>query len=71
MYRILRGLGGRVLRCGCIVGVYETYTGETVAIIDAKGSGCPERSHRVDSSIDLDASEASSHLPSTMPTVMR
>ena len=50
--RILRGLGGRTLPCGCLVGVYETYACQTIAIIDAKGSDCGDRTHRVDVNID-------------------
>ena len=38
--RLLRGLSGRVLPCGCLVGVYETYEGEVVATIDARGKQC-------------------------------
>jgi hypothetical protein len=51
--RILRGLGSRALPCGCLVGVYETYAGRTVAIIDAKGSECQDRQHRVNSGVDF------------------
>ena len=51
--RILRGLGSRALPCGCLVGVYETYANQTVAIIDAKGSDCQDRQHRVDSGVDF------------------
>lgn len=43
--RLLRGLKGRVLPCGCLVGVYETYTGTVVATIDAKGAACTEPGH--------------------------
>ena len=43
--RILRGLSSKSLPCGCLAGVYETYDGEVVAIVDAKGTGCPNRSH--------------------------
>jgi hypothetical protein len=50
--RILRGLGSRALPCGCLVGVYETYACQTIAIIDAKGSDCGDHTHRVDLSID-------------------
>src|SRR5215208_3400086 len=53
MPRILRGLDSRALACGCLVGVYETYRGQTIAIIDAKGVTCAERAHRVDSPVDL------------------
>jgi hypothetical protein len=43
--RILKGLSSRLLACGCITGVYETYEGEIVTIIDAHGRSCPERAH--------------------------
>lgn len=43
--RILRGLSSRVLECGCLVGVYETYDGDVVTILDAKGPACAERAH--------------------------
>ena len=43
--RILKGLGSRVLPCGCVAGVYETYDGETVAILDAPATSCAEPAH--------------------------
>ncbi|MFN8061063.1 MAG: hypothetical protein U0Q12_18030 [Vicinamibacterales bacterium] len=43
---ILRGLRGELLPCGCLVGVYERYTGEVVAIIDAVGVRCAGNGHR-------------------------
>jgi hypothetical protein len=43
--RILKGLSGRVLACGCMAGVYETYDGNVVTIIDVPGASCPEREH--------------------------
>jgi hypothetical protein len=45
--RLLRGLGSQLLPCGCLAGVYETYAGETVAIIDAHGEQCEDATHRV------------------------
>jgi len=30
--RILRGLTSRLLPCGCIAGIYETYDGQVVAL---------------------------------------
>jgi len=45
MTRILRGLGSRRLECGCLAGIYETYDGRTVSIIDVHGEHCPESSH--------------------------
>ena len=43
--RLLRGLTGRVLPCGCLVGVYETYGGKVVGSIDARGAACDD--HRL------------------------
>jgi hypothetical protein len=37
---ILRGVSGKVLDCGCLVGVYETYGGRVVHVVDAVGEGC-------------------------------
>jgi hypothetical protein len=44
--RILRGLSSRFLSCGCLAGVYETYDGDVVGIIDAKGPRCTQVAHR-------------------------
>jgi hypothetical protein len=44
--RILRGLSSKCLSCECLAGVYETYDGLVVTIIDAKGTGCVDPSHR-------------------------
>ena len=44
--RILRGLGGRSLTCGCFVGVYETYDGETVEIVEERGPRCDVPAHQ-------------------------
>jgi hypothetical protein len=44
--RILRGLSSKWLPCECLVGVYETYDGAVVTIVDAKGTGCADPSHR-------------------------
>jgi hypothetical protein len=45
MGRILRGLSSKLLRCGCLLGVYETYEGAIVGLIDAKAAGCTLVSH--------------------------
>jgi hypothetical protein len=45
--RLLRGVAGRVLPCGCLVGIYETYDGTVVATIDACGSSCRETGHQL------------------------
>ena len=44
--RILRGLGGRELPCGCLTGVYETYDGSIVWILDERGEACRQASHQ-------------------------
>jgi hypothetical protein len=73
MLRILRGLDSRALPCGCLVGVYETYRSQTVALIDAKGTSCNEHSHRVDSPVEFQATEfiSRNQPPSTIPTSNR
>jgi hypothetical protein len=43
-----RMLRGRVLPCGCSVGVYETRSGEVVQIVDARAAGCELGAHSVD-----------------------
>jgi hypothetical protein len=43
--RILRGLTSRLLPCGCMAGVYETYDGNVVVLLDEREARCPEPSH--------------------------
>lgn len=43
--RILRGLTSRLLACGCIAGVYETYDGAVVTLLDERGQSCTDPSH--------------------------
>ena len=45
--RILRGLGSRLLSCGCLVGRYETYSGATIWMVDAVALGCDVPTHRI------------------------
>jgi hypothetical protein len=47
MLRILRVVGSRSLECGCFVGLYETYNGATVEIVEERGPDCFDRSHEV------------------------
>jgi hypothetical protein len=44
--QILRGLSSKILPCGCLTGVYETYNGEVVGILDAKSSTCTVAAHQ-------------------------
>jgi hypothetical protein len=43
--RILKGLSSRFLACGCLAGVYETYEGEIVTILDVKAEACIDVRH--------------------------
>ncbi len=65
--RLLRGLAGRVLPCGCLVGVYETYSGLVVATIDARGSDCSRASHRVNGPVDVTLELAGARLAAADP----
>jgi hypothetical protein len=53
--RILRGLSSRVLPCGCLTGLYETYDSEVVGILDARGSSCVDSTHQPGQTLPLDA----------------
>lgn len=39
-------LEGRMLPCGCLVGVYATWRGDAVTIVDARVPRCPHPEHR-------------------------
>jgi hypothetical protein len=41
-------VSGSVLSCGCLAGTYETWTGEAVTIVDARGSACRDDRHQTD-----------------------
>jgi hypothetical protein len=43
--RILRGLTSRLLPCGCVAGIYETYDGRVVTLLDERQSTCQDRNH--------------------------
>lgn len=43
--RILRGLASRLLPCGCVAGVYETYDGQIVTLLDDRQSTCTNANH--------------------------
>jgi hypothetical protein len=45
--RLLRGIGGETLPCGCLVGTYETYDGRIVVIIDGRSPACSDPDHRL------------------------
>ena len=43
--RILRGLTSRLLPCGCVAGVYETYAGLVITLLDERLSTCSDPNH--------------------------
>jgi hypothetical protein len=44
--RILRGLRSKLLPCGCTAGIYETYDGAIVTLLDERESRCPDAAHQ-------------------------
>ncbi len=56
--RLLRGLGSQLLPCGCLAGVYETYQGATVSIIDARSDACSIDAHQVGLVVPTDSTRA-------------
>jgi hypothetical protein len=65
--RILRGLSSKTLPCGCLAGVYETYDGVVVEIVDAKGTRCDDSSHRDGKIIPAPSESSSSAQPKATP----
>ena len=64
--RIRRGLSSRVLPCGCLAGIYETYSEEIVVILDAKNVECRDSSHvdgNVIPSLTRDRPRTTQHTP--------
>ena len=60
--RLLRGLAGRVLACGCLLGVYETYDGGVVSTVDAVGPSCTDR-HRLHQPLSEPDQEPAAAIP--------
>jgi len=68
--RILRGVGSRVLPCGCLIGLYETYDGKTIAVVDARAASCGDVAHRVNATVSSNVSPSSREVepPVQQPT---
>jgi hypothetical protein len=62
---ILRVLRGARLPCGCVTGIYETYAGTTVAVIDEVHADCGLAQHRNGCMMSIASREASTHETST------
>jgi hypothetical protein len=43
--RILRGLRSHLLPCGCVAGIYETYDGEVITLLDERNETCHDATH--------------------------
>ena len=51
----LRGVvAGHVLACGCLIGVYETRSGDIVEVLDSRGPACPHAAHQTNAVIHGD-----------------
>ena len=58
---ILRGVSGKVLECGCLVGVYETYGGQVLVEVDAVQPRCTD--HHKGERVPADVLRMSSPTP--------
>jgi hypothetical protein len=45
-HRVQRALRGDRLPCGCIVGVYELYSGLVLSVVDVSDAACRDAGHR-------------------------
>jgi hypothetical protein len=55
---ILRVLRGAHLPCGCVAGIYETYAGTTVAVIDEAHAECRLAQHRNGSMMGIEGRDS-------------
>jgi hypothetical protein len=46
-WQLRRCVRGMALPCGCLAGVYETYEGGTIAVVDVVGTSCATSGHDV------------------------
>jgi hypothetical protein len=65
--RILRLLASHSLPCGCLARVYESYTGEVIALLDAQDAGCGTRGHREGVAVPFHSAAATSGSSATSP----
>ncbi len=55
--RILKGLRSSALPCGCVAGVYETYDGKIVTLIDTPNASCADPAHKDGSEVPTVATQ--------------
>jgi hypothetical protein len=66
--RILRGLSSRFFPCGCLAGIYETYDGDIIGILDARGPSCADAAHVRGNVVPLrPLSDVAADLPAAEP----
>lgn len=61
-----RLVAGRVLPCGCLVGVYERWSGGCVEILDGRCESC-ELSHKVDLVLHVATRDYATDMPRAWP----
>jgi hypothetical protein len=66
--RILRILQSQSLPCRCFVGVYETYGGQTVRIVEEPGANCQDSLHRPGFVVDTSQMEPAPRSVDREPT---
>ncbi|MEO8070811.1 MAG: hypothetical protein ABI652_05380 [Acidobacteriota bacterium] len=64
--RLLRGLSGKLLTCGCFLGIYETYDGQVVKTIDARGGACGDSTHELHAVVQDSAERTPSPRPARL-----
>lgn len=58
-------LRGARLPCGCVAGIYETYSGATVAVIDEAHADCRLAQHRNGCMTSIEGGDGSRQAPWT------
>lgn len=67
--RILKALASEARNCGCLLGIYETYSGDVVRLVDVVGGNCD--THRLGQRVDPGdqaSSQRSSEFSLTRPS---
>jgi hypothetical protein len=66
---ILKGVSSHHLACGCLSGVYETYAGDVVSILDVRGALCADPAHAVGKQVPEDLTRGPARgFPQPAPT---
>jgi hypothetical protein len=65
--RILRLLSTRPLPCGCLVGVYETFAGPVVWVLETPAEACQDPKHRPGAQLEPEHPTELTPLPGRLP----